>query len=152
MRRGLMMAVLAIGLTQATATAASEASDSLLAADRALAAQSHRIGFVAAYSAAMGPDARKLDGGVPTAMGAQSILALMAKYPADLTLDWKPEEAVVAQSGDLGYTWGHFVTTHHGKDGKLVTAYGRYLDVWRRQGDGPWRWIADIATDDPPPK
>jgi ketosteroid isomerase-like protein len=131
----------------------SEAEASLMNADRALAAQSHDSGFVAAYSKAMAPDARKLDGGGPAAIGRDSILALMARYPRDLTVDWKPEEAVVANSGELGFTWGHFVTTAHDKQGKLVTGYGKYLDVWHRQPDGSWRWIADIGSSpDPAPR
>jgi len=126
--------------------------DSLLNADRALAARSHAIGFVAAYSAAMDPDARKFDAGLPTAIGRDSILALLAKYPADLKIDWNPEEAVVANSGELGYTWGHYIATSHDDTGKLTSERGRYLDVWRRQSDGQWRWIADIGTSDPPHK
>jgi ketosteroid isomerase-like protein len=118
----------------------------LLDADRALSAQSHSIGFVAAYSKAMAPDARKLDDGAPPAIGRDAILALMTRYPADLSLDWIPEEAVVSASGDLGFTWGHFTATSHDGTGKLVTAHGKYLDVWRRQNDGSWRWIADIGT------
>ena len=124
--------------------------DSLLNADRVLAARSHTIGFVAAYSEAMAPDARKFDAGVPTAVGRDSVLALMAKYPADLKIEWNPEEAVVANSGDLGYTWGHFIATYHDDKGKLTAERGRYLDVWRRQTDGQWRWIVDIGTSDPP--
>jgi ketosteroid isomerase-like protein len=125
--------------------------DSLLNADRVLAARSHAIGFVAAYSEAMAPDARKLDAGVPTAKGRDSILSLMAKYPAGLQVDWNPEEAVVSSGGDFGYTWGRFIATSHDDKGKLVSEYGRYLDVWRRQSDGRWLWIADIGTLDPPP-
>jgi ketosteroid isomerase-like protein len=128
---------------------ASEAEESLLNADRALAAQSHEIGFVAAYSRAVASDARKFDPGAPTAIGREAILAVLAKYPADMRIDWKPEEAVVAASGDLGYTWGHFVATSHDGKGNLVTEHGRYLDVWRRRDHGPWQWIADIGTSDP---
>jgi ketosteroid isomerase-like protein len=133
-------------LFQSETVSALEPSESLLNADRALAAQSHSIGFVAAYSKAMAPDARKLDGGAPPAIGREAILALLARYPADLSLDWIPEEAVVAASGDLGFTWGHFVATSHDSTGKLVTEHGKYLDVWHRQSDGSWRWIADIGT------
>ena len=149
--RLLAVAAVALGL-HAAPVLASPASDSLLNADRALAARSREIGFVAAYRQAMAPDARKLDSGVPTAVGAEAISALMAKYPPDLRIDWTPEEAVVADSGELGYTWGHFIATNHDASGKLVTAYGRYLDVWRKQPDGAWRWIADIGTGDPAPK
>jgi ketosteroid isomerase-like protein len=135
----------------ATASAISAPAESLLNADRALAARSHADGFVAAYTVAMAEDARKLDSDAPAALGRDAILALMARYPADLKLDWKPEEAVVASSGEMGFTWGHFTATFHDKKGQTVTSYGKYLDVWRRQGDGTWRWIADIGTGDPPP-
>lgn len=124
--------------------------DSLLVADRVLAARSDAVGFVTAYSEAMAPDARKLDAGVPTAIGHDAIMAIMSRYPADLQIDWNPEEAVVAGSGDLGYTWGHYIATHHDGKGALVSEFGRYLDVWRHGSDGRWRWIADIGTSDPP--
>jgi len=126
--------------------------DSLLNADRALAARSHAVGFVTAYSEAMALDARKFDAGIPTAIGHDAIMAVMSRYPADLQIDWNPEEAVVASSGDLGYTWGHFVATNHDDKGNLSSEFGRYLDVWRRGSDGLWRWIADIGTSDPPHK
>lgn len=136
----------------ATSAQSSDSTDSLLKADRMLAAQSHDIGFVAAYSKAMAPDARKLDSGSPAAIGREAILALLARYPADLTINWTPQEAVVSDSGEMGFTWGHFVTTAHDKQGKLITTYGKYLDVWRRQKDGSWRWIADIGSGpDPAP-
>jgi ketosteroid isomerase-like protein len=129
----------------------SKAAGSLLNADRALAAESHIIGFVAAYANAMAPDARKLDGGEQPVIGRASILALMARYPAGLSIDWTPEEAVVAESGELGFTWGRYVASVHDSNGKLVVQYGKYLDVWQRQSDGAWRWIADIGNGNPPP-
>src|SRR5580692_633922 len=62
-----------------------------------------------------------------------------------------PEEAVVAESGELGFTWGRYVASVRDSNGKLVVQYGKYLDVWKRQSDGVWRWIADIGNDSPPP-
>jgi ketosteroid isomerase-like protein len=150
MRAVRIAAILCVSL-YAVAASASDAAGSLLNADRALAAQSHAIGFVAAYSKVMAPDARKLDSGAPPAVGRDSILALMAKYPADLKIDWAPQEAVVADSGELGFTWGLFTATFHDSKGKVVTQHGKYLDVWHRQGDGNWRWIADIGNSDPLP-
>jgi ketosteroid isomerase-like protein len=129
----------------------SKAAESLLNADRALAAESHAIGFVAAYAKAMAPDARKLDGGEQPVIGRGSILALMARYPAGFSIDWTPEEAVVAESGELGFTWGRYVASVHDSNGKLVVQHGKYLDVWQRQSDGAWRWIADIGNGNPPP-
>jgi ketosteroid isomerase-like protein len=150
MKRYAIAAITALTIHAAPA-AASEASDSLLNADRALAAESHRIGFVAAYSKAMAPDARKLDGGALTLIGPGPILAQLKRYPADLTLEWTPQEAMVADSGEMGFTWGYYVSTGHDRNGAVVTSYGKYLDVWRRQSDGVWRWIADIGNGNPPP-
>ena len=126
-------------------------AESLLKADRALASQSHTDGFVAAYSKAVAPEARKLDGGAPAVVGRDAILAAMAKYPADLTLDWTPQEAVVADSGELGFTWGNYLASFHDKAGKLVKEDGKYLDVWRRQSDGTWCWIADMGNNNAAP-
>jgi ketosteroid isomerase-like protein len=133
------------------APSASDASQSLLNADRALAAQSQAIGFVPAYSKVMAPDARKLDPGSRAAIGRDAILALMARYPPETKVEWKAEEAVVADSGELGFTWGYYVATGHDSKGQVVKSYGKYLDVWRRQSDGTWRWIADVGNDSPPP-
>lgn len=132
------------------APAASEAAVSLLNADRALAAQSKAIGFVPAYSKVMAPDARKLDPGSRAAIGRDAIMALMAKYPPETKVEWAAEEAVVADSGELGFTWGYYVATGHDSKGQVVKSYGKYLDVWRRQSDGTWRWIADVGNDSPP--
>jgi ketosteroid isomerase-like protein len=140
--RRLWIAFLVAVLCAAPA-AASESSDSLLKFDRALATRCRAIGFVAAYSKAMAPDARKLDNGSMAAIGHRAVLALMARYPRDITFDRTPQEAVVARSGAFGFTWGKYIVTFHNKKGELVKQQGKYLDVWRRQRDGTWRWIAD---------
>ncbi len=141
------LAICAAGCTVFAAAAhAAPASESLLNADRALAALSKSKGFVAAFSKAMAPDARKLDAGSQPAIGREAIVALMSRYPKDLAVEWTPAEAVVAESGELGFTWGRYVASYRDEKGNLVKEHGKYLDVWRRQSDGSWRWIADIGN------
>lgn len=150
MKQTLIAVLAATSLTLSTAHASDE-SDALLKVDQALAAQSHAIGFVPAFSKAMAADARKFDGGSPPAIGHDSIMALFAQYGSDLKLDWTPKEAIVAKSGELGFTWGNYVATSPDKNGALKTSYGVYMDVWRRDSDGVWRWIADMGVGTPPP-
>ena len=54
------------------------------------------------------------------------------------TISWKPVNAEMAQSGDLGYTWGNW---------KLVagdtTYYGNYFTAWKKQKDGSWKVTLD---------
>ena len=123
----------------------------LLDTDRALAAQSLKIGFVPAYEAVMESDARKLDPGSQPALGRQAILEVMAHYSKSDTFTWAPEEAVVAVSGELGFTWGRWTDTYRDKHGNIKHAYGKYLDIWRRDADGTWRWIVDIGNENPMP-
>ncbi|MFY9665906.1 MAG: hypothetical protein WAK19_15795, partial [Candidatus Cybelea sp.] len=60
-------------------------------------------------------------------------------------------EAVVAVSGELGFTWGRWTDTYRDKHGNIKHAYGKYLDIWRRDADGTWRWIVDIGNENPMP-
>jgi formylglycine-generating enzyme len=138
-------------LAMTTSPAAKTPTQELLDTDRALAAQSIKIGFVAAYSKAMGPDAVKLDQGSQPAIGSKAILAQMATYSKHDVFSWTPEQAVVATSGDLGYTWGRWTDTYRHKNGTIAHVYGKYLDVWRRAPDGKWRWIVDTGNDNPAP-
>lgn len=48
--------------------------------------------------------------------------------------------ADVAESGDLGYSWGEWQP-----EGEERTApAGYYLRIWRRQADGSWRVVLDL--------
>ena len=71
----------------------------------------------------------------------------LAAHPApDSSLDWRPEFAGMAASGDLGWTSGPW-RLETGVEGETV--HGTYLTVWRRQPDGSWRWAIDIGISHP---
>ena len=55
-------------------------------------------------------------------------------------LDWWPNFAGVARSGDLGFTTGP-ATINGGKPGIF------YFTVWARQPDGGWKWVFDGGVD-----
>lgn len=57
---------------------------------------------------------------------------------------WKPLRADVADSGDLGYTWGA-AESGPGKEGPFKP-YGIYVTIWKRQPDGKWKFVYDAAT------
>ena len=72
----------------------------------------------------------------------------IAEQKDDFKLEWKPDFAEAAKSGDLGYTFGNWRLTK--ADGKLF--YGNYMTVWKRQADGSWKYVMDAgnATPDNP--
>src|SRR5262245_802112 len=58
------------------------------------------------------------------------------------SISWKPAQAVVSDSGDLGYTMGSNEITVPDPTGKVARLQGRYLTVWRRIG-GAWKCVVD---------
>ncbi len=69
----------------------------------------------------------------------------------EFVLEWEPTEAVVSQSGDLGYTWGTYEVRFEDAAGELQIGYGKYLNVWRKEADGSWKVIVDMGNPNPPP-
>ena len=65
------------------------------------------------------------------------------------SISWRPAQAVVAASGDLGYTMGSNEITFADAKGKVTRSQGRYLTVWRRNGGGPWKCVVDFWNDSP---
>jgi uncharacterized protein (TIGR02246 family) len=58
----------------------------------------------------------------------------------------------VASSGDLAYTSGTFnVSYTDPKTKAVVKQNGTYVTVFRKQADGSWKAVADIATPGAPP-
>lgn len=85
-------------------------------------------------------------------IGKAAIRAYVAeslKIPG-FSIAWKPSQAVVAAAGDFGYTTGTNTFTFPDAQGRLTTAHGRYVTVWRKGEDGAWRCVVDFWNDAPP--
>jgi uncharacterized protein (TIGR02246 family) len=68
------------------------------------------------------------------------------KDPA-FKLDFTNAKTDVAGSGDLAYTTGSFdVTYTDSKTKKVTSEKGSYVTVFKKQSDGSWKAVADIAT------
>lgn len=80
--------------------------------------------------------------------GRDAIRAAMLPAFADTTtaLRWDPDTAVVAASGDLAYTLGHWESVIKTGAGDSVVARGNYVTLWHRQSDGTWKVAADIGN------
>jgi len=73
-------------------------------------------------------------------------------WPPDFSLTWAPVKAEMAASGDMGYTYGNYVLKSKDNDGKLVTRYGKYASIWKKQIDGSWKVVLDMGNSSPEPK
>lgn len=123
----------------------SEARD-LLLEDQAFARTSIERGAAAAFDEYLAPDAIQLPERGDAIVGRTAITANLAPL-ADYVLDWTPVGAETSHDGSMGYTWGRYRL--YRKDNPEVVQVGKYLNVWRRTGDGRWRVIVDIGNHEP---
>ena len=59
---------------------------------------------------------------------------------------WQADRVEVSSSGDMGMTSGRYVQVMTGAE----AIQGRYIVVWRRDGAGEWKVLAETRVADPP--
>ena len=99
-------------------------------------------------------DAVLMVAGAPAAIGRQAIRNALQPMTSDpnMSLKFQSSRVVVANSGDLAYTQGTYtLTLTDPQTRKIVHDHGNYVTDYRRQPDGTWKAVADIATSDVPP-
>jgi uncharacterized protein (TIGR02246 family) len=78
-------------------------------------------------------------------------LKQMTADPA-LSLTFQATKVDVAKSGDLGYTQGSYkMTMTNPATHKAMDDHGSYVTTYRKQADGSWKAVADIASSEIPP-
>ena len=66
-------------------------------------------------------------------------------------LIWQPVYAYVSRSSDLGFTTGPWQYKNDIKDAK-ASAFGTFMTIWKKQGDGKWKFVLDLGISNPGPK
>jgi ketosteroid isomerase-like protein len=118
----------------------------LIAADTAFSARSSEVGMLKAFLEFATAETKVLS---QAGKGFDAVRSEFSSTPAAATLTWKPSEAEVSSSGDLGYTWGRYEYREPGANGKPVVGTGTYVTIWRRQADASWKVALDGGTPDP---
>jgi ketosteroid isomerase-like protein len=108
-------------------------------------------GLPAAFAHYAAEDAVFFDVDPKRHRGREAVRLRYADAPAGAVLTWKPVQADVADSGELGYTWGTYeFRGPPGPDGKSRVGTGHYVTIWKRQADGVWRFVLDTGNPNPP--
>jgi len=123
----------------------------LLQADRAWAQAAAAGGSPDSVLAFWTEDARVAMANAPLVRGKPAIRQMVISSFAvpGFRITWTPDSAVVAASGDLGYTTGTNEVSMPDSTGKVTKVVGRYLTVWRREADGRWRCVEDYTSPGP---
>ena len=98
-------------------------------------------------------DAVLITPGMPASSGTTAIGTLLQTMVADpaLSLTFHASKVEVAKSGDLGYTQGSYTLTATDPQTKQVTNdHGSYVTTYRKQADGTWKAVVDIASSEVP--
>jgi len=76
--------------------------------------------------------------------GKEKIKAYIENEPfTNIKLKWVPEFVDVAQSGDLGYTYGQFYFSAIDTAGEVFNLKGTFHTIWKKQPNGTWRFVWD---------
>lgn len=128
--------------------AASEAS--LMQADRDFAVATHARG-IEGWMAFYARDAIRIRyrGNMVRGHDAIRLFDLPNISDTTRTLNWEPTDAYIYSDGNIGATTGRYwVTSKRPADAGKELGRGRYVTMWRRDGD---RWLAIMDTGYPEP-
>ena len=144
-RNGILVFALALAPLVAAAQEGVKAVDALW--EKAIKANDLEA-IVACYA----PDAVLWLPGAPEARGTKAIRDVYAGLLSAFTVaDATLANASYETSGNFSAAWGNFTLTLQPKDGgSPVMTKGRFTAVAKKMG-GKWLYVADQASDDPPP-
>lgn len=109
----------------------------LVAAERGFAAEAQAQGVRPAFVAHLAADAWLFR---PQPVRAKAFFEAHPARPGKL--EWGPEYAEIAASGDFGYTFGPWRATAAAEQGGQK-AWGHFFSVWKRDAEGNWKNVVD---------
>jgi ketosteroid isomerase-like protein len=143
--KNILCSMLASGLLIACKTKTVDVSkdaEEIMRADRAFSALSELKGMKEAFLEYADSSAVLLRPGYFPIVGKDVFEYLNNQNDSGTLLTWSPENAGMAISGDLGYTYGiyTFKTTD-------TVMQGTYVTIWQRQADGSWKYLLDAGNE-----
>jgi uncharacterized protein (TIGR02246 family) len=90
----------------------------------------------------------------PSSSGKAAIRNALKEMVADpaLSIKFEASKVEVAKSGDVGFTQGSYtLALTDPQTKKVIHDHGSYVTTYRKQADGAWKAVADIATSEVPP-
>lgn len=118
--------------------------DPLIRAEKNFAAHSVAHGTKDAFLAYLDSAGIVFDNSKPV----NGIQAWQQRASRPALLNWWPDAAEVAASGDFGYTTGPWTLQPTTQD--TIVARGRYSTVWHRAGNGEWKFLIDLGVSNTP--
>ena len=91
-------------------------------------------------------DAIVLPPNMPAATGHAAIEAMFKTFPPITAFELRNEE--VEGTGSMAYVRGRYTMTMSPPGAAAIADTGKYLEIWRKQGDGTWKSVRDMFNSD----
>ena len=125
---------------------AEDQRSSLMDAERGFLESVRKEGVRKALGEILDSEARIYRQKAQPIVGIDPIQAYFSNKPYLST--WEPREGSVAESGDLGYSYGSYTVRNGNKPGDDEKGY--YLHAWRRDASNRWKLVAEVTSPLPP--
>jgi uncharacterized protein (TIGR02246 family) len=92
--------------------------------------------------------------GMPSLSGREAIRGALKQMISDpaLALKFQTSRVEVAKSGDVAYVQGAYtLAVTDPATRQVINDHGSYVTTYRKQPDGAWKAVADIASSEVPP-
>jgi len=71
---------------------------------------------------------------------------LSASDDKNFILKWSPSFGSIAESGELGYTYGTYEIISKDSVGNKEIGKGTYITIWKKDNNGNWKWVLDTGN------
>lgn len=112
----------------------------ILQIDKEFSTMSQHVGIKKAYLEYMSDEGVLLRPDFLPISGAAAIDYLSTLADEDYELSWEPQGGMIANSGDLGFTYGVYSLKTD-----ATTYEGTYLNIWKKKG-GRWKYVLNTSN------
>lgn len=99
-------------------------------------------------------DAVLMAPGMPASTGRETIRTMLKEILADpaVSLKFHATKIEVSKDGGMAFTQGSYTMTMTDPSSKqVIHDHGSYVTTYRKESDGSWKAVADIANSEIPP-
>lgn len=123
----------------------SSSADTILEADRYYSTLSEKEGMNTAFLAMYDSSGVMLKEKHMPIKGLEEISKLLkSEEDTSFILTWEPEDAIIANSGELGYSYGTYLLRSKSTLEKIGD--GTYATIWRKTAGNGWKAVLDTGN------
>ncbi len=135
-------------MTACTSQSGTGTKDELIATDKAFSQLSSEMGMQYAFLEYAAEEVVMLRKNNLPMKGKNALIENFRTFSdTGFILTWEPLFADIAESGELGYTYGIFNSSSKGANGTIEESKGTYISIWKKDALGNWKFVLDSGNE-----